>query len=410
MLWLLLVFPLALATPADSPKLAMSSEEGAISLPLPLVDEPLPVVGGKPAEEGAWPDAAAIFVRERFGCTGVLIGPDLVMTAGHCNRDVEQVVVGTADHSVGGEVIDVYQSYSHPDFWTTFDVALLHLAEEASTPPRMLARDCVVERYLYDGAEVAIVGFGATDPQADEWGTQLYEAFTTIGDADCSDLSRGCNQAVSPGGELIAGGNGADSCNGDSGGPLYLLTEEGEFLVGITSRAAVPSSVPCGDGGIYVRADAVVEWIEDITGEELPRPNCSDVPNRSPEPTAEPIEVSVGWGWTTVEPNDPDGWNDHSFVVVDEPGYGRLSWPEDGIVYYVAYKPFLGRDDSFVVEVTDDGNPSLSAQVEVLVEWTGPNHTSVEPKACGCRGSTLPAGFVPLLLAAVLLRRRQCCS
>ncbi|MBT3224105.1 MAG: trypsin-like serine protease, partial [Proteobacteria bacterium] len=329
--------------------------------------------------------------------------------AGHCNRDVTEVVIGTTDHVAGdGEVIAVDQTIAHPDFWTTFDVALLHLAEEAVTPPRMLAMDCVVERHLFDGAEVAIVGYGATDAKAQDWDTKLVEAYTTIDDSDCSDLSRGCNSAVSPGGELIAGGDGVDSCNGDSGGPLYLITEEGNFLVGITSRAAVPSTVPCGDGGIYVRVDALVDWIEETTGEELPRPDCSDIPNRSPEPTAEPIELSSGWGWTTVVPNDPDGWNDHSFMVIDEPAFGGLTWSKGGDVYYMAYGPFFSRDDSFIVEVTDDGNPALSGQVEVVVEWTGNGGSSEEPKACGCQSPAMPVGYLPLLVWGFAWRRQSC--
>ena len=38
-----------------------------------------------------------------------------------------------------------------------------------------------------------------------------------------------------PDGELGAGGMGIDTCPGDSGGPLYLPTDFGTFLAGVTS-------------------------------------------------------------------------------------------------------------------------------------------------------------------------------
>ena len=86
----------------------------------------------------------------------------------------------------------------------------------------------------------------------------------------------GCNGAVSPGGELGAGGNGVDACFGDSGGPLYLLSDRGDYVVGVTSRAyaGVPWNYPCRDGGIYTRPDAVVDWIESKVG-PITKPVCT---------------------------------------------------------------------------------------------------------------------------------------
>ena len=53
-------------------------------------------------------------------------------------------------------------------------------------------------------AQTVIVGFGAIDPWAEEWTTQLHEARTTVSDPYCVDLDAGCNEDVSPGAELIA--------------------------------------------------------------------------------------------------------------------------------------------------------------------------------------------------------------
>ena len=52
----------------------------------------------------------------------------------------------------------------------------------------------------------------------------------------------------------------------------------------MTSRQALPSTVPCGDGGIYPRADAFALWAEATGALVLDWPDCPDeVPlNRPP--------------------------------------------------------------------------------------------------------------------------------
>jgi endonuclease G len=63
--------------------------------------------------------------------------------------------------------------------------------------------------------------------------------------------------------EWVAGRKhlGVDSCNGDSGGPAYIAAGGRFKVAGLTSRATREASVPCGDGGIYTRIDAHLDWI-----------------------------------------------------------------------------------------------------------------------------------------------------
>lgn len=54
---------------------------------------------------------------------------------------------------------------------------------------------------------------------------------------------------------------GNDTCNGDSGGPVYLRYFGRFYLVGITSRAALPGT-NCGAGGIYTLLNPrVLAWV-----------------------------------------------------------------------------------------------------------------------------------------------------
>jgi hypothetical protein len=361
---------------------------------------PAPVVGGQDVPPGQWPDAAALYtINDTFGCTGVLVAPDVVLTAGHCGYGLETVVLGTNDHRSGGLVLPIAEAFVHEDPYTTFDVTALVLAEPVATvPPRLLLRDCLVGDYLREGAEVAIVGFGATDEWATQWDTVLQEARTTVTDPECEDLSTGCNEDVSPGGELVAGGDGIDSCSGDSGGPLYLPTPEGDFLVGLTSRAAVPATTPCGGGGIYVRADAIAGWVEEVTGRELARPDCEGI-NRSPSPVAGDIAVAPGEvGVTHVEPGDPNAGDTHVFELAEPPDQGVAQVFADGTV------TFRGdASTSFVVGVVDqDGaRGEVTIDVEVVVGQPG---ARVEPSG-GCR--TAPGPLWALAPGLLLLARRR---
>ena len=174
----------------------------------------------------------------------------------------------------GGEHISADRVVTYPKWTRTYDLALVFLSRDAKVKPRTIAQDCVLDEFLTEGSDVAVVGYGATDAWGEEYGTTLQEGVTNVEDPDCTDLEGGCNREVSPAGEVGAGGGGVDACFGDSGGPLYLLTDDGAYLLGITSRGYDDAKLPCSEGGIYVRPDAVVAWIEEEIGQELATPSC----------------------------------------------------------------------------------------------------------------------------------------
>ncbi|MCO4744268.1 MAG: trypsin-like serine protease [Proteobacteria bacterium] len=396
------------------------------------------VVGGQRADAGEWPDAVAVKFQNTWQCTGTLVAPNVVFTAGHCNLNIQSVLVGSIDYSDGnqGEEIPVIAAYESPDSWNNYDFAVLVLERDAASPPRPVATSCVLDNHLYEGAPVAVVGFGSTRLSGAGGNTRLMEAFVEVDDPDCSTSGRGCNASVAPGGEIIAGGGGVDSCNGDSGGPLYLDTPDGYFLVGITSRAASPLNTSCGDGGIYVRADAVIDWAEEQTGIAIDRPDCDNVSppaNRPPRPTAPGIDVMVGEsGTTTIAPNDSDAAQTHTYAIDAMPAHGSASVDVNGVVTYQANDSFVGGL-AFSVTVTDNGDPvesgtariSVSVDEEVvptdsgdsgdsgvIEEDSGDSDSGEGPslRNAGCSCSTpAPLGSASLLalLPIALLRRRR---
>jgi hypothetical protein len=370
-------------------------------------DVPVGIVGGQPSEPGDWPEVVGIYnINDELACTGTLIADDLVLTAGHCGAPMETVRVGTVDFDDDpGEAYLIAESWIHPDFYATYDVALFRLEEPVlDVAPATLLRDCLVTDYLVDEAPAMIVGYGAVDAYAAERPEALHEAAVAVVDADCDAPERGCNPDVGPGGELIAGGDGVDSCSGDSGGPLFLDTAEGLFLGGITSRAAQPVQRPCGDGGIYVRVDAVVDWVESTAGVELPRPECVDT-NRAPVLTTEAVTTNrLRPVRVTVTADDPNPDDTHVFELIGQPEHGTATLEGDQLT-------FVPRGDSFgptevLLRITDDGTPPRSADVSLPLMVLDVKVSGLD-EGCGCASPTPATGLALWWLGLGLAYRRR---
>lgn len=234
-----------------------------------------PVVGGTPVSPGTWPDVVLVVAPEAL-CTGTLIAPDVVLTAGHCiDTHPAEVVVDTVDYGKpGGETIEVKSATAYPDWQHSYDVGVLMLDHAAAPKPRAVAAACTARAGLVRGADVQVVGFGLTTAAGTGDNTLLNEATLQVDDPTCTD-DPACQAAVAPGGEFTAGGDGTDSCFGDSGGPLYLKTAHGAALIGVVSRGLALPGDPCGNGGVYVRADKVMPWVEKVTGRKITRTHCA---------------------------------------------------------------------------------------------------------------------------------------
>jgi secreted trypsin-like serine protease len=372
-----------------------------------------PVIGGHDASAGKWPDIAAILFPEQSGdvarCTGVLVAPTVVLTAGHCYDPLEpslpdNVLIGTSalDRPGDGETIAIQRGSVFPDFDTTQDVAVLVLARASTRAPRRLATGWA--RFdIANGAPVALVGFGATNADADRFVQRLQEGTTTITDFDCS-TSVGCNTGARPDGELGAGGKGVDTCRGDSGGPLYLTTPGGPFLAGVTSRAYADANLPCSEGGIYERPDKLVAWIEATAGTSVAH---------GPEPTADAITAVHGdAGETRIHANDPRG-DSHRFVITTPPAHGTARVRSDGAVRVCTDPAAAPGEDAITVTVTDSRHAGRALAITIPVEI----EDGIAPPTCdvdafaaaagGCDSGRGAGGAIPLTIGVLVLVRRR---
>jgi secreted trypsin-like serine protease len=219
------------------------------------------IVGG--IETSDYPDCVAIGGEGGWCCTGTLIAPNIVVTAGHCYAGCSSRVFVGEDVTKpdAGDEIEVARAVRHPKFdddTLANDLTVLVLADDAKVEPRTFAEDGMLEAT----GSVRLAGYGNTDVFSS--GGYGIRRMVDVPLAS-NDPKFGANVDY----EFVAGAPflDRDSCNGDSGGPAYVEADGAWYLAGATSRATASTVRPCGDGGIYVRVRAFADWIRSIQDE-----------------------------------------------------------------------------------------------------------------------------------------------
>jgi V8-like Glu-specific endopeptidase len=215
-------------------------------------------------------------------CTGTLVGPNTVLTAAHCGDCKPTQVYFGVDVSANA-TLDRRRLYDakfipHPDYNPTTkenDVALMILTRPVDHDG---VQSCPIATTadIDNAHSVNLAGFGITEKNDRD---RLYAVIVTMLSSSCDDAGKGkygCNS----GKEFVAGDPGKDTCNGDSGGPAYILKGDQKLLGGITSRG--PSD--CGGIGIYTRADVYRDWVVKAGGQVGPVGPVAPVPVKPDDP------------------------------------------------------------------------------------------------------------------------------
>jgi secreted trypsin-like serine protease len=219
------------------------------------------LVGGAPPANQAVARHVVLILGEHSLCTGVVIAPDLVLTAAHCVLENGKYRLVTFEGR-RPSVKDVARVVPHPQFSLRVDAPDIALVKLATSPsPKLIpaafsdrrAPPTVGERFL-------VAGFGvATQGERKTAGTLRAATLVATDRPNSQQLS-----LVDP--KKLGESAGLGVCNGDSGGPVF--DERDRALVGIVSWTGRTDGEPvCGFVSGVIPLARYRYWILDTAGQ-----------------------------------------------------------------------------------------------------------------------------------------------
>lgn len=307
-------FALSLATGACIVALAGCGSQpfglGQDGKPLHFAKNSSPIVGG--TTDNGHPAVALILNNgngdpsKAFLCTGSLIAPNVILTAGHCSVTDDKCGPGTcqtlpaATFQVGGGtdpthgadwVSDVAEVHTNPAYdgsdlqnqGIPGDDAILVLTTPAPVTPMpwLDANDTSIYQV---GTTFTAVGYGIDD------GTNPQTAGVGVKKMVQLQIA----QIVSDAFAYNAGPQGQNSCSGDSGGPAIVNANGVDTVIATVSYG----DQTCQSFGVDVRTDFEKSFISTYATPFVPTPT----PNPSASPTDTPGNGNNGDGKKEILP------------------------------------------------------------------------------------------------------------
>jgi hypothetical protein len=227
------------------------------------------MVGGAAVADKAIAQHVALIVGSRgTSCTGVVIARNLVLTAAHCAMPGAEYKIVEFDAAHHPNLRDVSMVVSHPQFElgtllghrATADVALLKLASPlpATFDPSPLAVQrtpvAVGDQFLVAGYGVAVRNDGRTG------GTVRIATLVATGQPGPLQI-----RLVDP--ETGGRSAGLGACTGDSGAPVFDVSDGALAVIGVVSWSTGPAlSAGCGGVTGVTPLQRYRDWIDETSG------------------------------------------------------------------------------------------------------------------------------------------------
>lgn len=205
----------------------------------------------------AYPSVGKLGDNTGFFCTGTLIAPQYVLTAGHC---VEGVGNTAGRFQLGTTSYATSQVIAHPNYNSNLigddnanDIAIYKLA----TPVTNVAPSQIYRSTPTVGQMLTLVGFGGggtgTSGTDGSFGTKRVG--TTPIDSVTPKMIRW----------TFDNNTEANTAPGDSGGPAFVTVGGASYIAGVTSGGE-QANAGIGDRSFDTRVDAFASWIDSIVG------------------------------------------------------------------------------------------------------------------------------------------------
>ncbi|CAL8093696.1 unnamed protein product [Orchesella dallaii] len=231
------------------------------------------IVGGQEAIPHEFPWTVSLWGKSgKHICGGALLDNEYVLTASHCisrytAQDVSKIRLLIGDHNIHStsdghhEVRSVSRIVKHKRFsLQTFlnDIALLKLDRPVAFTDR-IRPICLPSgtKDIESDPQLLVAGWGQTTYKGTS--SSVLRKVTVFGvtSKECGNIYNGISPAGITAEMVCAGGQGVDSCIGDSGGPLIQLVKNRYEQVGIVSFGRECGSYP----GVYTRVYSFLNWI-----------------------------------------------------------------------------------------------------------------------------------------------------
>ena len=215
------------------------------------------IVNGKPvlATDLYARHTVAVMPEGSTPCTGVIIAPHFILSAGHCAKYFAEgnIYFGLIAKKGKATVYKVKNVTPHPRYCDTCffgdtepadfkDYAIVEFSEElpAGFEPVKFA----THKQIKKGTIIHLAGYGLDENQKVDFVMKKTQVpVKAVGDF-----------------EFMTDETKSGSCQGDSGGPAFIMVENKIYLAGITSRG----DALCRGHGLYGIASVEADWLKSV--------------------------------------------------------------------------------------------------------------------------------------------------